>query len=127
MTSAIEQAKPATRSQAFGLITGGVALGLTIPTSIDLHAHNSLNLRADDYDTEAVYRWAAYLNLPEPARVGRVHALDSERPWTALTSSVSRRSPMLPDWSIQVWCLVVATPDEIAAALAKAEVAGGVK
>ncbi|MGW1057652.1 hypothetical protein [Micromonospora rubida] len=108
-------ATPDIRKPGFGLVQHGAALGLPIPMSISLGG-GVMVLRLDDNDSNAVTQWAAFLSLPMPTSRGPVHNLDSEKPWRGFGGITYDRLPALPGWLGQVWCLMDATADEVAAA-----------
>lgn len=109
-------AEPADRSVAFGLVLGGVALGLPIPERINLYEFRAFMLHFEAAHTESVDRWAAYLSLRQPDRKGTVHALDTDTPWKMYEAR--GRCELLPGWSMTVNCTVPATDAEIDAARA---------
>lgn len=106
---------PADRAVAFGLVRDGVTAGLSIPEQINIFHFRCFELRFDDSETDAVDRWAAYLNLNRPRRGDRIHDLHGEQPWKVY-ESVDSRHPKLPGWSVRVVCNVPATAGELAAA-----------
>ncbi len=106
------------RKGPFGVILHGVALGLPIPLSTDLHTYDDgtggVDLRMDDGNTDAVNRWAAFLSLPMPAAHPHVYNI-GRKPWQSFET---KRTPLdrLPLWDVHVWCTVDATADAVAAA-----------
>ncbi|WP_330438787.1 hypothetical protein OHB44_27850 [Micromonospora sp. NBC_00821] len=109
-----DQQEAADRTEAFRLITDGVALGLPIPQSLHAYHFHALCLGFYDEAPDTVDQWAAHLGMPQPARRTHIHRLDGDEPYQVYVSR--DRIARLPGWVIEVSCHVPAPDAEVTAA-----------
>lgn len=112
------------RAYGLALVAEGVTTGLPVPSAIHMGSDRRVDLQFSrgDTATDAVDRWATYLELPAAELRPHVFDFGGKHPWQTYSAEVYRH-PDLNGWTVAVWCAVEATAD----AIAKAEVAGGAK